>query len=272
MYLDHFQLKEEPFNITADPDFFYSSQKHMEAFAHLEFGISQRKGIIVISGEIGTGKTTLCRTLLTRLDRSVHTALILNPNFSSVQLLKLIIQDLGIETAAKNKFDLINTLNQFLMVQAGHGNNVALIVDEAQNLTVNQLEQIRLLSNLETEKEKLLQIILVGQPELLDKLCLPGLRQLNQRVAVRYHIQPLSKDETREYISHRLRVAQKDPSRGPEASFTEEAIDFIFEISQGTPRTINLICDRALLAAFVAGVRQISKQIIVQSSREVILQ
>src|SRR3989344_5965287 len=176
MYKTFYDLKENPFNVTSDPSFFFSSIRHSEAFSHLIFGIEQRKGILVITGEIGTGKTTLCRTLLNRLDQKTKTAFILNPNFSEVQLLQLIIRDLGIQTGSKNKAALVDALNQFLLEESSRGHNVVLIIDEAQNLKAKQLEQIRLLSNLETEKEKLLQIILVGQPELYDKLKLPALR------------------------------------------------------------------------------------------------
>ena len=270
MYLNHFQFKENPFHITADPEFFFSSQRHGEAFAHLEYGIQQRKGIIVVSGEIGTGKTTLCRTLLNRLHPSIKTALILNPNFSSLQLLKLIIQDLGIETKARNKFDLINALNQFLILESIQGNNVALIIDESQNLSTSQLEQIRLLSNLETEKEKLLQIVLIGQPELLQKLKKQSLRQLNQRVCVRYHMQPLEQHEIKAYILHRLNIARKDQNKPIHIEFEQDALDYIYDISKGTPRTINLICDRALLAAFTEETNQISRNHIIKSSREII--
>lgn len=247
MYKKFYELKENPFNVTSDPAFFFSSVRHSEAFSHLVYGIEQRKGILVITGEIGTGKTTLCRTLLNHLDHKTKTAFILNPNFSEVQLLQLIIRDLGIQAASKNKASLVGALNQFLLEESSHGHNVVLIIDEAQNLKPTQLEQIRLLSNLETEKEKLLQIILVGQPELADKLKLTSLRQLNQRVAVRYHILPLDKSELKNYIFHRLKVADATN----ELSFTDEAVEEIYLYSGGTPRLINIICDRALLAGFV---------------------
>jgi len=247
MYKEFYGLKENPFNVTSDPAFFFSSTRHSEAFSHLIYGVKERKGILVITGEIGTGKTTLCRTLLNRLDNTTKTAFILNPNFSELQLLQLIIKDLGIAPTYKNKASLVSSLNQFLLEETGQGHNVVLIIDEAQNLKEGQLEQIRLLSNLETEKEKLLQIILVGQPELGDKLKLSSLRQLNQRVTVRYHILPLAKSELEDYISHRLRVA----GSSNKLTFTKEAIEEIYLYSGGTPRLINIICDRALLAGFV---------------------
>jgi general secretion pathway protein A len=269
MYKDYFNLKENPFNITADPDFYFSSTKHNEAFGHLLYGINQRKGIIVISGEIGTGKTTLCRTLLTQLDEEIKTALILNPSFSDTQLLKLIIKDLGIETKARNRFDLVDALNNFLLKETSLGNNVVVIIDEAQNLKPKQLEQIRLLSNLETEKEKLLQIVLVGQPELLEKLKLPELRQLNQRVSVRYSIPPLQQPELQSYIDHRINLAYTGNGSNNKPLFTDEAVKAIFEHSQGTPRMINILCDRALLAGFAQEMKSINEQIIHQCAKEV---
>lgn len=270
MYYEYYALKENPFSITADPDFFFSSTRHMEAFTHLAYGIRHRKGILAITGEIGTGKTTLCRMLLNRLDPSVKTALILNPNFSNVQLLKLIIQDLGIETKARNRYDLIDALNKFLIEQSSQGHNVALIIDEAQNLRVNQLEQIRLLSNLETYKDKLLQIILVGQPELLDKLKLTELRQLNQRIAVRYHILPLDRKEVHDYINHRLSIAFLGQKNRKQVHFTDKAVDNIFENSKGTPRMVNILCDRALLAGYTAETYTIDEHIIHRCVQEVV--
>ncbi len=270
MYKKFYHFKENPFNITSDPEFYFSSSRHSEAFSHLAFGIKQRKGIIVITGEIGTGKTTLCRTLLSNLDRNTKTAFILNPSFSDVQLLQIIIKDFGITPAAKSKFALIDALNDFLINQSSLGNNVVLIIDEAQNLGVKQLEQIRLLSNLETTKEKLLQIILVGQPELLDKLKLVSLRQLNQRISVRYHILPLSREELQAYISHRLKVACDPNQNGHRIRFTDDAIDAIYDISKGTPRMINILCDRALLAGFVAETNTITKETVYNCAREVV--
>ena len=270
MYNDFFHFRESPFNITADPDFFFSSTRHSEAFAHLIYGIQQRKGILVVTGEIGTGKTMLCRTLLNRLDEKTKTALILNPSFSDLQLLQIILKDLGIKTNARNKFALIDALNAFLLEETSQGNNVVLIIDEAQNLKEKQLEQVRLLSNLETEKEKLLQIILVGQPELLEKLKLPTLRQLNQRVTVRFHMLPLDKDELKDYIVHRLKVASANGKQG--INFTDKAIESIFELSQGTPRMVNILSDRALLAGYVAETHTIDEKIVHQCAREVIKQ
>jgi len=268
MYKNFYGFKENPFNVTSDPDFFFPSAHHEEAFSHLIFGIRQRKGILVITGEIGTGKTTLCRTLISRLDKNIKTALILNPYFSETQLLRLMIEDLGIAGKFKNKLDLIRALNDYLIEESATGNNVAVIIDEAQNLKPRQLESIRLLSNLETQKNKLLQIILVGQPELLERLHLSSLRQLNQRVSVRYHILPLEKDETRHYIEHRLRVASASANGQLPVIFTDNAYEKIYHFSNGTPRLINMICDRALLNGFVNEIRHIDDKIICQSARE----
>jgi len=272
MYKEFYHLKENPFNMTADPSFFFPSRHHEEAFSHLVYGIHQRKGILVVTGEIGTGKTTLCRTLLNRLDKNIKTALILNPNFSEIQLLKLIVRDLGIEGKLRNKLDIVEALNKFLLEETSRGNNIVIIIDEAQNLTIKQLEQIRLLSNLETEKEKLLQIILVGQPELCDKLKLNELRQLNQRVSVRYHILPLKRDELSDYIKHRLKIAHINANGNQRLQFTDEAIDIIYQNSDGTPRVVNIFCDRALLAGYVSGTYKIDEHIVHKCIQEVVLQ
>jgi general secretion pathway protein A len=264
MYNEFYSLKESPFNITSDPAFFFPSKRHEEAFNHLCYGISSRKGIIVVTGEIGTGKTTLCRMLLNRVGDKVKTALILNPNFSDIQLLQMIVHDLGMETKEKNKLNLVGAIALFLVEQSSEGNNVVVIIDECQNLNVRQLEQIRLLSNLETEKEKLLQIILVGQPELNEKLQDHKLRQLNQRVSVRYHMLPLDQSEIRQYIEHRLNVAQANKS----LKFTDEAIELIYQFSKGTPRVINILCDRALLAGFVKETMTIDQTIIEECIKE----
>ncbi len=266
MYKAFYGFKENAFNITSDPAFYFESNQHKEAYAHLLYGIKHRKGIISMTGEVGTGKTTLCRILLNQIDARIKTAFILNPNFSQIQLLQLITKDLGLPFPSKknNKLELINVLNQFLIDQTLQGNNVAVIIDEAQNLNTHQLEQIRLLSNLETEKDKLLQIILVGQPELLEKLKKPSLRQLNSRVSVRYHIQPLDIEEVKKYITHRLKIAG-----GPaHLKFTEEAINTIFSFSKGTPRLINILCEHALLAGFVNDTFTITDEIIKAAAKE----
>ncbi|VVC76438.1 hypothetical protein AQUSIP_17510 [Aquicella siphonis] len=270
MYNDYYQLKENPFNATADPDFFFSSKTHSEAVANLIYGIEQRKGILVVTGEIGTGKTTLCRKIFKLSTKRIKFALILNPKCSELQLLQMIVHDLGIETKSKNKYSLVQALNEFLIAESSQGNNIVVVIDEAQHLSVKQLEQVRLLSNLETEKEKLLQIILVGQPELYDKLQLPALRQLRQRVAVHFHVQPLEKEDVRHYIHHRITKAVMDPHESRKVEFTENAIDRIYHYTKGSPRTINILCDRALLAGFVADTYSIDDEIIQNCAKEIL--
>lgn len=258
MYCKFYGLKERPFNVTSDPAFFFLSNKHKEALAHLHYGISQRKGIIVLTGEIGTGKTTLCRFFLSELAKNVKTAFILNPHFSETQLIESIVADFGINPSNKGKLGLVRELNNFLLKESGKRNNVVLIIDEAQNLKPGLLEQIRLLSNLETEKEKLLQVVLVGQPELNVRLNLYELRQLRQRIMVRYHIIPLEGQEIADYINHRLKIA----GLTSKIDFSKEAIAAISSFSSGTPRLINMICDRALLSGFAEGTTNIGQNII----------
>ncbi len=266
MYKQFYGFKENAFNITSDPEFYFESSSHKEAYSHLLYGITSRKGIICLTGEVGTGKTTLCRILLNTINERIRTAFILNPDFSQLQLLQLITKDLGIPVKS-NKLDLINALNEFLIDQTQQGHNVAVIIDESQNLNTLQLEQIRLLSNLETEKQKLLQIILVGQPELLGKLQKPSLRQLNSRIGVRFHIQPLEKEETRTYIQHRLNIA----GAPKKLKFTNEAVAAIHHSSKGTPRLINILCEHALLAGFVNETYTIDDSIIRAAAKEALL-
>ncbi|MDD5109545.1 MAG: AAA family ATPase [Candidatus Omnitrophica bacterium] len=261
MYCKYYGLKERPFNVTSDPAFFFSSKKHKEALSHLIYGVSQRKGIIVLTGEIGTGKTTICRFFLNQVGKNVKTAFILNPTFSEIQLLESIVKDFGINPKNNTKLGMVLELNNFLLKESSAGNNLVLIVDEAQNLKPSLLEQIRLLSNLETEKDKLLQVILVGQPELNSRLNLHDLRQLRQRIMVRYHISPLDTDEIKNYINWRLEIAETGnkpenhgltfSGQGQKIIFSNEAIDIISRFSGGTPRLINMICDRALLAGYI---------------------
>lgn len=265
MYCQFYGLKEKPFNVTSDPAFFFFSRKHKEALAHLTYGVAQRKGIIVITGEIGTGKTTLCRFFLNQLEKNVKTAFILNPYLPEIQLLEAIVNDFGIVVRDKSRLSLISEFNKFLLSESECGNNVVLIIDEAQNLKIHQLEQVRLLSNLETQKSKLLQIILVGQPELNRKLDLYDLRQLQQRITVRYHITPLDKDEVIRYIEHRLSIACGSVEK---IQFSEEALKMIYDFSCGVPRLINIICDRALLAAFVDDTHKINSEIIKKCNEE----
>ena len=264
MYCKFYGLNERPFNVTSDPAFFFSSKKHKEALSHLLYGVTQRKGIIVVTGEIGTGKTTLCRFFLEQLGEKVKTAFILNPYFSEIQLLEAITKDFGISAEGRRRLSFIWAFNRFLLKEAEAGNNVVLIIDEAQNLKPRQLEQIRLLSNLETEKDKLMQIVLVGQPELNRRLDLYELRQLQQRIMVRYHISPLDKSEVVEYVNHRLSVA----GAHTKIRFSDEAFDTIYEFSAGTPRLINIVCDRALLAGFVQETFTIDASIINRCKEE----
>lgn len=258
MYCRYYHLTERPFSITADPDFFFLSQRHQEALSHLMYGVRERKGIIVITGEVGTGKTTLCRFFLKKADPAIKTALILNPSFSDIELLAAILADFGIRVRERSRFSLLHELNRFLIRKTFFGNNVVLIIDEAQGLEPAQLEQIRLLTNLETEKDKLIQIILVGQPELNEKLQLPQLRQLRQRIAVSYHVTRLASDEIQQYIIHRLNCA----GAAGRIHFTDEAIQDITAFSAGVPRLINVLCDRALLAGFNAETNTITRPII----------
>jgi len=267
MYLEFLGLQEKPFSVTADPSFLYLSKRHREALSHMIFGIRERKGFVEITGDVGVGKTTLCKALLRHLDPATKTALILQPDLSELQLLQAVVQDFGLNpmsSGAGNRLGLFNQLNQFLLEQAGLGNNIVLVIDEAQSLTPRILEQVRMLSNLETDKDKLIQIVLVGQPQLRDKLASPNLEQLRQRIAVRYHITPLDPDEIRVYIDHRLRIAGSDGS----LEWGPEGIEELYQCSKGIPRLINLICDRTLLACFVYRTKHIDRELVRRSYQE----
>ena len=264
MYLEFLGLREKPFSITADPSFLYLSKKHREALSHMVFGVRERKGFVEITGEIGTGKTTLCKALLRHLDAATKTALILQPDLSELQLLQAVVQDFGLNPMRTSRLDLFNQLNHFLLEQATLGHNVVLVIDEAQNLSLRVLEQIRMFSNLETDKDKLIQIILVGQPQLKEKLALPALEQLRQRIGVRYHIAPLDLEEVRTYIEHRLRVAGSDGM----LEWTPDGTEEVYHCSKGIPRLINLICDRSLLACYVFRVKRVDREIVRRSFQE----
>lgn len=264
MYREFFGLKERPFNVTSDPNFLFFSRIHKEAFSHILYGIKEKKGFLSITGEIGAGKTTLCRAILNQFDHNTKTAFIFNSNLPELQLLQCIMEDFGLEATQKNKISLLRQFNNFLLEELTKGNNVILVIDEAQNLKLSTLEEIRMLSNLETDTEKLFQIILVGQPELNDKINSPRLKQLKQRIAVRFHISALQKDEVEQYIYHRLAVAG---SKG-DISFTPDAMDFIFKFTGGIPRTINMLCDKSLLAAYVLATKEVSGAIVEKSARE----
>jgi general secretion pathway protein A len=264
MYLDFFGLREKPFAVTSDPSFLYLSKKHREALSHMVYGIRERKGFIEITGEIGTGKTTLCKALLRHLEPTTKTALILHSNFSEMQLLQSVVQDFGMNPMRANRADIFSQFNKFLLDQATLGHNIVLVIDEAQNLSPRLLEQIRMLSNLETDKEKLIQIVLVGQPELRQKLAKPSLEQLRQRIAVRYHITPLDADEVHTYIDHRMQVAGSNGS----LEWLPEGIDEVYRCSNGIPRLINQLCDRTLLACYVFQVKRIDRAIVRRSYQE----
>jgi general secretion pathway protein A len=265
MYREFFGLKEKPFSVTSDPNFLYLSRVHKEAFSHLIYGIRERKGFLEITGEVGAGKTTLCRALLNQLDSNTKSAFIFNSTLPELQLLQAIVEDFGLIIERKTKVAMLRQFNDFLIDELTKGNNVILIIDEAQNLRTSMLEEIRMLSNLETEKSKLFQIILVGQPELKNKLRSPSLRQLRQRIGVRFHITPLEKDEVPQYISHRLAVAG---SKG-DIIFAHDAIEAIYAYSGGIPRVINMVCDKALLLAYVMETKDISKPLIQRSINEI---
>jgi general secretion pathway protein A len=257
MYTSYFGFKENPFNLTPDPRYLFLSPYHKEALDHLLYGINERKGFIAITGGIGTGKTTLCRALLSHLDPSTKSALILNAFISDMELLKAINQEFGIPVGQgkASKKEYIDTLNQFLLRNFARGGNAVLLIDESQNLSDAVLEQIRMLSNLETEREKLIQIVLVGQSELKELLAAPSLRQLNERITVRYDLSPLEPRDIRGYVEHRLVVAG---GRG-NVRFTDGGYRKIALFSNGNPRRINAVCDRSLLIAYVEGVQRISK-------------
>lgn len=263
MYLDTYGLKKTPFNITSDPQFFFESSSHREASAALLYGIRERKGIILITGEVGTGKTTLCRAFLDKLPNNNKTSFILNPYFSEVQLLQAIVEDFGFKMKRMSRLDIVRRLNSFLVEISLAGANAILIIDEAQNLTPRQLEQIRLLSNLETAEDKLLQIVLVGQPELVTKLKKFDLRQIYQRIFVKYHLSPLKKGEVKDYIDFRLKRAG---AQG--VDILPESYEVIYEFSQGVPRLINKLCDRALLFGFVKNSRILTADMFVTCKEE----
>jgi|FLOH01.1.fsa_nt_gi general secretion pathway protein A len=293
MYENFYHFKEKPFSLTPDPKFLYLSKQYQGALDHMLYGIKQREGFMVIAGDVGTGKTTLCRCLLDRLDENVEVALILNPMLSDMDLLRNVIHDLRIKSLHSrqpvgmiedgstgeeitieldpspsedqnnlvwinnaSKKELIDALNAFLLDQHEQGKSTVLIIDEAQNLSLDVMEQLRILSNLETEKEKLLQIIFVGQLELNEKLKLPTLKQLNQRISIRYEIAPLAQEEAKNYIAHRILVA----GAASQVSFSKSAFSEIFKYSKGYPRLINLVCDRSLLAGYNAQVDVVDRQ------------
>lgn len=247
MYCEFFGFREKPFTITPNPDFIYLSGIHREAFAHLLYGIDSHAGFIALTGEVGTGKTTVLRTLLSQLDPDKYrSALIFNPCLSRGQLLANVCREFGITEGKKGGFAYLDALNRYLLEQNSAGRTVVLVIDEAQNLKPDVLEQIRLLSNLETERDKLIQIILAGQPELEDVLSRHDLRQLNQRITVRCRLTPMELHDTGDYISHRLKVSG---NRIP-GLFSSGAVKRIYRFSRGIPRLINVACEQALIMAW----------------------
>lgn len=248
MYQSFYGLKEMPFNITPDPNFLYLSPTHQEALQHLKYGIAEKKGFIVLTGEVGCGKTTLCRHFINEIDEERYeSALILNPRITETQLLKTILTELGEEGASRSRSGLVKQVNDVLLDRIQQGKDILLIIDEAQNLTFELLEQLRLLSNLETDKQKLLQIILMGQPEFKRILSENRLRQLRQRILVHTELRPLNRYQVEQYIHHRIAMAggQGIPF------FTSWAVRWIHWKSRGIPRIINNICDKALLSAYI---------------------
>jgi general secretion pathway protein A len=267
MYLSFFGLAEKPFAITPDPRYLYLSARHADALAHLVYGINEAGGFIQLTGEVGTGKTTTIRSLLARAPKDAEIALILNPRLSAVDFLRSLCEELGLggaESEQSSTKELVDQLNRYLLRAHAQGRRVVLIVDEAQNLSPEVLEQIRLLTNLETETQKLLQIILIGQPELRRLLAREDLRQLAQRITARYHLDPLSREETFAYVRHRLRVA------GATADlFTRGALREIYRVSRGIPRVINIISDRALLGAYTEDLHQVPASLVRRAGIEV---
>ncbi len=265
MYEAFFGLKEKPFRMTPDPRYFYPSTKHVDALNHMVYAIEERRGFVVITGEIGSGKTTLSRVLFQKLDPATKTAVIRNTQLTAKDLLALILEELEIDfKPSETKTALISRLNAFLVEQLRENTNVVLLIDEAQNLKPSVLEEVRMLSNLETETEKLIQIILMGQPELKEKLWLKGLTQLRQRVTLHYHLTPLDALETVAYVHHRLHAAGVNGT----VNFESAALPKIFEYTHGVPRLINALCDRALLTGYVNESKTIGPEIVDEVARE----
>jgi len=249
MYSEFYDLESLPFSITPDPRFLFFSRRHREAYEYILYGIGERKGFILITGEVGAGKSTLCRAVLDELGDGFSTALILNPIMTGIQLLRSILRELDLNDRGNDRVRLVDRLNSYLLERALADDVVVLIIDEAQDMSDDLLEQVRLLSNLETDDRKLLQIVLVGQPELRRILDRESLLQLKQRITVRYHLGPITRDETEAYILHRLQVA----GANGRPTFSRAALRSIHRKSHGVPRLINAICDTTMLCGYVEG-------------------
>lgn len=267
MYLKHFDLTERPFSITPDPRFLYMSARHREALAHLLYGLGEGGGFVQLTGEVGTGKTTICRCLLEQVPDNVDIAMVLNPKVTATELIATVCDELGVEypDGCDSIKTLVDILNRYLLDAFARGRRTVLIIDEAQNLSADVLEQVRLLTNLETATQKLLQIILIGQPELRRLLGREDMRQLAQRVTARYHLEPISREEADAYIRHRLQICGAS-----KVIFDKRAVDLIHELSGGIPRLINVLCDRALLGAYVEGSATVNSKIVRKAAREVL--
>jgi general secretion pathway protein A len=247
MYVEYYGFRDKPFNPTPDPRFLYLSPSHREALAQLEYGVRERRGFIMLTGEVGTGKTTLIQTLLGRLPDTTETALVFDSKLSFDEIMRYMLEDFGVSVSSSSQAERVITLNHFLIERRRRDLDTVLLIDEAQNLEVETLERIRLLSNFETRTDKLLQILLVGQPELRARLALPELRQLRQRISIRAAIQPLTKAESADYVRHRLRVARGVAGVRP---FTPRALSRISDYGEGIPRLLNLVCDHSLLIGY----------------------
>lgn len=264
MYETHFGLKEKPFSLTPNPRFLYLSRTHQEALAHLRYGLENRVGFIAVTGEVGTGKTTILRQLFGQLDETrFRLAMIFNPCLTSMELLRNVNREFGLSASKLSNLELVEELNQFLLAENRAGRTPVLVVDEAQNLAADVLEQIRLLSNLETASDKLIQIVLVGQPELDILLARSDLRQLAQRIAVRCRLGSLDRQETGKYVRHRLKVAGVFGNL-----FDKKALSIIFRKTKGVPRLINVLCDRALLCAYTNNRHWVSSAEMQQAKHE----
>jgi len=264
VYLEFYGLTLPPFDITPNPRFLFLTEKHREALNHLLYGIRERKGYVQLTGEVGAGKTTVCRAMLRQLDNHFYTALIVNPVLSANELMRAIATEFALDVKDLDRHGTVAAINAFLIAQVQQCGDAVLIIDEAQNLTEELLEQVRLLSNLEMENRKLLQIVLLGQPELRDRLNSPRLRQLRQRITVRYHLGPLTRPELAEYIQHRLNLAG---AKG-RPTFTKPALWRVYNYSRGIPRLVNAICDKSLLAGFVEHSDVINYRMVGRAIRE----